>query len=126
MSVYFIVVRYPRGYKGYHLYDLAKCTFFVCWDVIFNENIFPFQNLPQDESDLDPFHNFVIPTSFLNNEFVGYGCLPIIALHIPALGSNSQHDHAPACDHNVPVAASNSSQSLVRRSSRPHKPPRYL
>ncbi|KAJ8626780.1 hypothetical protein MRB53_020087 [Persea americana] len=37
-----VFVGYPYGQKGWRLYDLDKCEYFVSRDVVFSENVFPF------------------------------------------------------------------------------------
>lgn len=40
---------YPDTQKGYVLYNLTNHTFFVNRDVIFKEDIFPFQLIKKEE-----------------------------------------------------------------------------
>lgn len=38
-----VLLGYPTGQKGYKLFDLKRKNVFLCRDVVFKENIFPFK-----------------------------------------------------------------------------------
>ena len=48
-----VFVGYPQGIKGYMLYNLHTRKFYVSRDLVFHENIFPFQTLPNTSQEPD-------------------------------------------------------------------------
>ena len=58
-----IFLGYPYGVKGYKVMDLMTYRVFISRDVVFHENIFPFQNLSSKTSQIDPFATLVLPSS---------------------------------------------------------------
>ena len=56
-----VFLGYPVGMKGYKLYDLHTCQFFVSRDVIFHEEIFPFHHMTPSIPIVDPFSHIVLP-----------------------------------------------------------------
>lgn len=93
---------YPSGYKGYKLLDLNTHELFISRDVIFHEQIFPFQT--QTHTDTihleDPFPDVIVPNLSSN---------PMIEDHIPS----TQHTPPPT-------------DPPIRKSTRPQRKPSYL
>ena len=58
-----IFIGYPLGVKGYKLYDMVNKQVFVSRDVIFHENVFSFHSTNDASSLIDPFSDFVLPSS---------------------------------------------------------------
>lgn len=56
-----VFMSYPPGMKGYKLFYIERKIFFVSWDVVFHEGIFPFLNIPADGNSVDPFPDLVLP-----------------------------------------------------------------
>ena len=61
-----VFVGYPRGFKGYRLYDISKRIFFISRDVIFHETIFPF-HVVSHSTQPDLFPDLVIPRAFFDH-----------------------------------------------------------
>lgn len=61
-----VFVGYPFGKKGWKLYDLETCEFFVSRDVIFREEEFPFSETVADKSPLA--HLEIFSDEFVSNE----------------------------------------------------------
>lgn len=59
-----VLLGYAPTQKGYKLYDLANRIIFVSRDVIFNEKIFPFQQLRQESQSPSSQHvpAYIFPT----------------------------------------------------------------
>ena len=56
-----VFIGYPKGYKGYKVYNLVTKTFQISRDVVFQENIFPFSSEPHDNTNIDPFPHTILP-----------------------------------------------------------------
>lgn len=58
-----VFMGYPVGVKGYKLYDVAKCKFFISRDVLFFEDLFHFQSIQNTDftTNVAYLDNFVLP-----------------------------------------------------------------
>lgn len=56
-----VFLGYPTGMKGYKPYDIQNKTTFVSIDVVFHEDIFPFQSITISDHLVDPFSDIVLP-----------------------------------------------------------------
>ena len=56
-----VFLGYPKGYKGYKVYNLETKSFFISKDVVFQEQIFLFHSTPHSKPIIDPFPSTVIP-----------------------------------------------------------------
>lgn len=61
-----VFLGYPPGMKAYKLIDITTKQVFFSRDVIFHEDVFPFQSTPGDMFTCDPFPNMVIPYSSID------------------------------------------------------------
>uniref|UniRef100_A0A2N9HC01 Reverse transcriptase Ty1/copia-type domain-containing protein n=1 Tax=Fagus sylvatica TaxID=28930 RepID=A0A2N9HC01_FAGSY len=141
---------YPSGVKGYKLLDLATYKIHISRDVIFHENIFPFQNrtpLPDFSTFLHtsspPISHFPLP-SYNTTDIplfsavpsfapVPISPLPSVSNNIPSLPISFDLDHGspspfplPSNDPIETETPCSSSSSPLRRSTRVHKAPTYL
>lgn len=141
-----VFIGYPFGKKGYKLYNMDTNQVQTSRDVIFHEDIFPFdQNQPQsplfpnsssfEEAVLPLSHNISAPSNNSNPSLSpqssdsfsqSYFQSPQnsefrINSSSPDSSSVSQSNH----DINLSPSAS-SNQPYVRRSERIHEPPSYL
>ncbi|XP_072054182.1 uncharacterized protein [Arachis hypogaea] len=120
-----VFVGYPSGYKGYKLYDLEAKRFFISRDVTFNESVFPFSELPTDQSPfVDNFPDVVMPAVLQDTSL--HGSVPV-----QQSLTNSSNPHHPTIpltpDHNHDVIPEpQPSQPILRRSTRLTNPPKYL
>jgi len=55
-----VFVGYPQGIKGYMLYNLHTRKFYVSRDLVFHENIFPFQTLPNTSQEPDFLNDLAV------------------------------------------------------------------
>lgn len=98
---------YPTDIKGYKLYDIQTKQIFMSRDVIFLEEIFPFDSITPQEHLIDPFPQLV---------------LPILADDIKLPSSVS-----PAIDDShIPPPPQTHQLLYIRRCTRPIKTPSYL
>ena len=108
-------IGYPSGYKGYRLYDLTKKVVFISRDVVFHENVFPFQSNTPQTPVIDPFPDVVLPKPLPDTAVPHY---PIPSLH---------PDSAPAAVSDAtPIPPLAADVPVLRRSTRSHRPPTYL
>lgn len=128
-----ILVRYPNGQRGYHLYDLSTKKLYTSCDVIFYENIFPFQNIKvaHDKPILISHHN----AHSFDDDFIHPTTSPII---IPATTHDASNNAEPSYlpsnvmdspDHSLPEdnsALRNEPPPPLRRSQRSHVMPACL
>ena len=56
-----VFIGYPKGYKGYKVYNLITKTFQISRDIVLQESIFPFKSEMHDFHQDDPFPETVIP-----------------------------------------------------------------
>ncbi|XP_038999182.1 uncharacterized protein LOC120124628 [Hibiscus syriacus] len=56
-----VFLEYPPGVKGYRVYVLKTHKFMVSRNVVFHENIFPFQNVQLPDHFVDVFQDFCLP-----------------------------------------------------------------
>lgn len=61
-----VFVGYPRGYKGYKLYNMETKQFYISRDVIFHKIIFLFHSNVVDQELLEFCNNYVVPLLFLS------------------------------------------------------------
>ena len=120
-----VFLGYPTGIKGYKLYDIQDKQCFVSRDVVFHEEIFPFQSFSHPTHLTDPFPDIVspypqadmLPASFplLNNSTTIPPTLPLDSPPIPELTRprNNSTIHF-------------NSTTQVRKSTRSTKLPSYL
>ncbi|KAL4038811.1 hypothetical protein IC575_002442 [Cucumis melo] len=59
-----VFIGYPKGMKGYKLYDIEHKKIFISRDVIFHETTFPFHNIPKNQIFIDPLPSFSLPKPF--------------------------------------------------------------
>lgn len=107
-----VFLGYPPGVKGYRLYDIQRKHFFISRDVVFHENVFPFNSESNQPENIDSFPDLVLP--------IGQTDLSIIEPIIP-LSTRNQIDV-----HNSLVDSAPSILSLNRSSTRSVHPPTYL
>ena len=136
---------YPSGVKGYKLLDLATQKILISRDVIFHENIFPFQNttpLPDFSTFLHtsspPISYIPIPIPLCNTTDIPISPIssstPVSlpsASHISSLNISSNLDNGspssfPSIDHVETETPCPSPSSPLRRSTQVHKAPTYL
>ena len=120
-----VFVGYPQGIKGYRLYNLHIRKFYVSRDLVFHENIFLFQTLPNTSQELDFLSDLVVS-------------LPIPESMSSTIQTRATKPNIPHATNNLPIQLSNSavdttigaSSALpspsVRRSIRTSNPPPYL
>ena len=99
-----VFLGYPGGFKGYRLFDIATGKFLISRDVVFHESIFPFQSQPPSALAYDPFPDLVRPLPCQDS----LDHLPPLAIPAP--------DPTPEPP----------DQPILRRSTRPRKPPTHL
>jgi hypothetical protein len=145
---------YPTGVKGYKLLDLATHKIFISRDVIFHENIFPFQNrtpIPDFSTFLhtssSPISHFSLP-SYNTTDIPVFSAVPSSApvpfSSLPSISSQtnttdmpifSDLDHGSPSPSPLPIPSHDpvetetpcsSSSSPLRRTTRVHKAPTYL
>ena len=100
---------YPKGYKGYKVYDLITKKFQISRDVVFYENIFPFQSEKHNKPASDLFTDTVI------------SIIPITT-DIPEPQQPPPAPQQPPAPPLPPLPA----QPLLRRSNRIIRPPTCL
>lgn len=59
-----VFVGYPYGIKGYEVYNLQSQSLCISRDVTFQEHVFPFHHLKDDNALIDFFSNSVLPRFF--------------------------------------------------------------
>ncbi|KAG7529442.1 Ribonuclease H-like superfamily [Arabidopsis thaliana x Arabidopsis arenosa] len=62
-----VFMGYPFGQKGWRVYDLEKSEFIVSRDVVFQEDVFPYQSL--EPRSIDPPLGSIDPSHFEDDEF---------------------------------------------------------
>ncbi|KAG7578454.1 Retrotransposon gag domain [Arabidopsis thaliana x Arabidopsis arenosa] len=62
-----VFMGYPFGQKGWRVYDLEKSEFIVSRDVVFQEDVFPYQSL--EPRSIDPSLGSIDPSHFEDDEF---------------------------------------------------------
>lgn len=65
-SIKYISVGYPKGQKGYWMYDLASKQIFISRDIMFYENIFLFAIIGSKRSTITENHGHI--TNRLGNQ----------------------------------------------------------
>uniref|UniRef100_A0A803P5L5 Integrase catalytic domain-containing protein n=1 Tax=Cannabis sativa TaxID=3483 RepID=A0A803P5L5_CANSA len=145
-----VFLGYPRGVKGYRLYDLNTKQIFISRNVVFHEHVFPFHKLNNAAKNIDPFLPFIFPNDHVTNTPIAD--YPIVDNSFVRPNSVLQ-DHtlaadvaeqiaAPAADIAAPnsspatgveeqhdpqsTTAGHSTAAMPRRSSRVPRPPSYL
>lgn len=129
-----VFLGYPPGVKGYKLYDISSKSFIVSRDVVFHESYFPFHSIDSETDTLDPFPDIVLPKSLpdqydlnptqcsstlINNRRSAQQC------DVPNVEPISAHSFNHTQNQQSPNN-SDSSQPLLRRTTRVGRPPSYL
>lgn len=124
-AVPFVFVGYPQGIKGYRLYNLQTRKFYVSRDLVFHENIFPFQTLPNTSQEHNFLSDLVVSLPIL--ESMSSTIQPrIIEPNISHATNNlSIQLSDSAVDTSINASSALPSPSL-RRSIRTSNPPPYL
>ena len=133
-----IFLGYPPDVKGYKLLNLATHQYLISRDIVFHENVFPFQSTTSHVSDffiVETSHDFCSQqnTSMVFNSFEE---LSSFSLHIPsspipvispASSTSSDSCSSSLCSSPItPLHISESSPIPLRKSNQPSKPPSYL
>lgn len=67
-----VFIGYPQGVKGYKWYDINEKQVFISRNVVFHENVFPFDKLNSVSTYIDPFSQLVLPNPISSNELCDY------------------------------------------------------
>lgn len=94
-----VFLGYPVGQKAYKLYDIETSQVFTSRDVIFHEDIFPYESISLSSAQTDS----VIPVAILDSSSI-----------------------QPAPADSIPANSATSPAAPVRRSQRSHVPPAAL
>lgn len=142
-----VFMGYPQGIKGYKLYDINTHEFFISRNVVFHENVFPFNKLNIETSVIDPFSTVVFPSSNISNTLVAdvpnssssSDCSNPIQQSASDSLSHTADNHNeleqfPHCDPHLPSNNASDSSSIIsspapdlpRRTSRISRQPAYL
>ena len=133
-----IFLGYPHDVKGYKLLNLTTHQYLISKDVVFHENVFPFQSTTSHVSDfssVDTSHDLCSQqnTSTVFNSFkepsssslhIPSSSIPVIP---PSSSTSSDSCSSSLCSSpTTPLHISESSPIPLRKSNRPSKPPSYL
>ncbi len=131
-----VFLGYPPDVKGYKLLNLAIHQYLISRDVIFHENVFPFQSTTSSISDfpnVDTSHDFCSQqhTSLVSDSFEEptSSSLHIPSSPIPAISSPSNSSNSCSSSFSSPITLihlTESSPIPLRKSSRLSKPPGSL
>ena len=138
-----IFFSYPPGQKAYKLYDLEAKRVFVCRDVFFYDNYFPYARQEHQSlfplplsigHDIDHFFHITIPSTHgqqqhSTEETQGTQDSSSFQPHsaIPStLPSSSLQQETPSTSSHQPPPAPTETALPTKRSTRSHKPPPHF
>ncbi|XP_019232805.1 PREDICTED: uncharacterized protein LOC109213460 [Nicotiana attenuata] len=135
-SIRSVFLGYASTPKGYRLYDIEHKTLFVSRDVIFHEDVYPFQGLPQDSSffvdefqRVDPYPDqppIVLPSTISDRDDPNSSEYPAPAEFVPESTNPPLDSHSlPHIEESATGQHENNAGEL-RRSGRTSKPPIWL
>ncbi|KAG7572108.1 Reverse transcriptase RNA-dependent DNA polymerase [Arabidopsis suecica] len=108
-----VFLGYPSGYKGYKVLDLDTHSISISRNVIFHEDIFPFQSPELSSSTLDLFSSTILPLPIPDTSIPS----PFIPFPIPAVLSDNS---------NVSVESESTIHVNANRPKRNIRTPTYL
>lgn len=110
---------YPSGYKGYKVLNLETNSISITRNILFREDIFPFQSSEPNVSVLDLFPSTILPLSIPDTSRPIYVSIPSTSSSLPVPSFLSDNN-------SVLVESDNTSEMNANRPKRNIRTPSYL
>lgn len=82
-----VFIGYPPVIKRYKLYDIFSKSYFICRDIVFQENYFFFHSIPHTIDFIDPFFDIILLHTAPDLPI--YHSTSDLPLDLPTIGNNN-------------------------------------